>query len=170
MTDLLVRLYDLPSPESSLNELAKRSIHVRRAMVSEKNAVTGWVHDRFGDGWAAECDVAFARQPVACMVGEAGGRIVGFACHETTCRNFFGPIGTDSSFRHMGVGRALLLFTLNDMAAAGYAYAIIGGAGPTAFFEKCVGAFPIPGSTPGIYRSRLKYKNPVGPFGTTDGK
>ena len=46
--------------------------------------------------------------------------------------------------------------TLQSMANAGYAYAIIGGVGPMAFFEKSVGAFPIPGSTPGIYQTAIK--------------
>jgi ribosomal protein S18 acetylase RimI-like enzyme len=141
--------------EPCLKKLGNASIQVRRAMASEKIPVTAWVQTAFGDGWAAECEVAFARQPIACIVAVSGGRIVGFACHETTCRNFFGPIGTDPVCRHQGVGQALLLYALHDMAAAGYAYAIIGGAGPTAFFETCVGAFPIPGSTPGIYRSRI---------------
>lgn len=39
--------------------------------------------------------------------------------------------------------------------AEGYAYAIIGGVGPVAFYEKCVGARVIPDSTPGIYRDFL---------------
>jgi hypothetical protein len=42
------------------------------------------------------------------------------------------------------------------MAAQGYAYAIIGGAGPTGFYVKTVGAMPIDGSTPGIYRDKLR--------------
>jgi hypothetical protein len=33
----------------------------------------------------------------------------------------------------------------------GYAYAIIGGVGPAAFYEKVCGAFVIPGSERGIY-------------------
>ncbi len=37
----------------------------------------------------------------------------------------------------------------------GYAYAIIGGAGPTEFYTKAVGAVAIEGSTPGIYRGVL---------------
>jgi hypothetical protein len=41
------------------------------------------------------------------------------------------------------------------MAAKGYAYAVIGGAGPTEFFVKTTGAQPIAGSTPGIYHDRL---------------
>ena len=156
MTDLLVKLYDLPPVEPCLEALGEQSILVRRAMASEKVPVTTWVQTLFGDGWTGECNVAFARQPIACIVAAVGSRIVGFACHETTCRDFFGPIGTDPAFRHKGVGRALLLYTLHDMARAGYAYAIIGGAGPMTFFETCVGAFPIPGSTPGIYRPGVK--------------
>lgn len=156
MTDLLVKLYDLPDPGSQLTALADKEILVRRAMASEKNRVAGWVQNRFGDGWAAECDVAFARQPVACMIAVSGTRLAGFACHDSTCLNFFGPIGIDPAFRQKGVGRVLLLATLRSMAHTGYAYAIIGGVGPMVFFEKCVGAFPIPGSTPGIYRTAIK--------------
>jgi hypothetical protein len=46
------------------------------------------------------------------------------------------------------------------MAAEGYAYAIIGGVGPAAFYERAVGAIPIPGSEPGIYRGRLRPPSP----------
>ena len=156
MTDLLVKLYDLPDPRDHLAALAENGILVRRAMASEKKLVIGWVQQLFGDGWAAECEVTFARQPIACIVAVSGGRPAGFACHDATCRNFFGPIGIDPVFRHKGVGRAVLMATLKAMAHAGYAYAIIGSAGPMTFFEKCVGAFPIPGSTPGIYQPSIK--------------
>ena len=156
MTDLLVRLFDLPDQTAQLAVLAEKNILVRRAMASEKSLVVGWVQRLFGEGWAAECDVAFARQPIACTIASSSGRLAGFACYDSTCLNFFGPVGIDSASRQKGIGRALLLTTLRAMAHAGYAYAIIGGAGPMAFFEKCVGAFPIPGSTPGIYRPTLK--------------
>ncbi|MBC2709682.1 MAG: GNAT family N-acetyltransferase [Desulfosarcina sp.] len=156
MTDLLVKLYDLPDQGAQLAALAKKDIRVRRAMASEKSLVVGWVENLFGDGWAAECDVAFARQPIACMIAVSGGRLEGFACHDSTCLNFFGPIGIDPVSRQKGIGRAVLLTTLSAMAHAGYAYAIIGGAGPMAFFEKCVETFPIPESTPGIYRPTIK--------------
>ncbi len=156
MTDLLVKLYDLPDQRARLAALGENNIVVRRAMANEKNLVVSWVQKLFGDGWAAECDVAFSRQPQACLIAVFENRMAGFACHDSTCLNFFGPIGVDPAFRHKGVGQALLLATLNAMAHAGYAYAIIGGAGPMTFFEKCVGAFPIPGSTPGIYRTAIK--------------
>ena len=54
-----------------------------------------------------------------------------------------------------GIGRALLLSTLHAMSAAGYAYAIVGGAGDVDFYAQTVGAIEIAGSTPGIYRDRL---------------
>ncbi len=156
MTDLLVKLYDLETPAARLAALAEAGIVVRRAMASEMRHVVSWVQNLFGDGWAAECEVAFAHQPIGCIVALNAGRIAGFACHDATGRNFFGPIGIDPACRHKGVGRAVLLATLHAMAQAGYAYAIIGDAGPMTFFEKCVGAFPIPGSTPGIYQAPIR--------------
>jgi hypothetical protein len=38
----------------------------------------------------------------------------------------------------------------------GYAYGIIGGAGPTEFYERTVGATIIPESVPGIYADPIK--------------
>ena len=155
MTDLLVKLYEQPDPAMATKKMAEAGIIVRRAMASEKCRVIEWVNVHFGDGWAAECDVAFSRQPISCIVAVANGRVAGFACYDATCLNFFGPIGVDSSHRHRGVGRVVLQVTLQAMANVGYAYAIIGGAGPIAFFEACVGAIPIAGSTPGIYRPSI---------------
>lgn len=156
MTDLLVKLYDLTDHDELTASLAREDTTVRRAMASERKQVVGWVRQLFGDGWASECQVSFSRQPISCMIAVSGGRLAGFACHDSTCRNFFGPIGVDPACRRKGVGRALLLAALQSMAQAGYAYAIIGGVGPMAFFEKSVGAFPIPGSTPGIYQTAIK--------------
>ena len=124
-------------------------------MAREKYRVLGWVDAHFGDGWAAECDVAFSRQPIACIVAVVDDQVAGFACYDATSLNFFGPIGVDSDKRHQGVGRAMLQVTLRAMANAGYAYAIIGGAGPVTFFETCAGAIAIPDSTPGIYHKAI---------------
>ena len=82
--------------------------------------------------------------------------MIGFACHEATCKCFFGPTGVDESFRGMGIGTHLLFACLQDMKNAGYAYAIIGGAGPVEFYEKAVGAIVIEGSVPGVYKDMLR--------------
>jgi GNAT superfamily N-acetyltransferase len=156
MTDMLIKLYGMTDLQRVLHSLHKTGLAVHQAMASEKYRVIEWVQALFGDGWAAECDVAFSRQPIACTVGVADGRIVGFACYDSTYRNFLGPIGVDPDYRQKGLGRAILLVTLQAMANAGYAYAIVGGAGPTLFFETCAGATAIPESTPGIYRPAIK--------------
>jgi predicted N-acetyltransferase YhbS len=114
------------------------------------------VRDTFGQAWASECDVAFSHHPVSCLIATEGGRIVGFACYECTCKNFFGPTGVSESKRGLGIGKALFLACLHAMASDGYAYAIIGGAGPREFYAKTAGATTIEGSSPGVYRDFLK--------------
>lgn len=155
--DQLVRLYDLPDPRSRLASLAARGILIRRARAYERSAVASWVAEQFSRGWADECEVSFAREPLGCHIAIEGGAVIGFACHETTQRNFFGPLGVASGARGSGVGAALLLTSLEAMAALGYAYAIIGGVTTAApFYRKVVGAIDIPGSTPGIYAHPLR--------------
>ncbi|PIX75508.1 MAG: GNAT family N-acetyltransferase [Rhodocyclales bacterium CG_4_10_14_3_um_filter_68_10] len=150
MPDMLVRLYDLP-PLPSLPE----GVTVRRAMPYERYEVVDWVRQTFSPGWASEVESAYGHLPVRCFIATEGGRILGFACHDATCKNFFGPTGVAEDQRGRGLGKALFLHCLHAMAADGYAYAIIGGAGPTGFYEKAVGATVISDSVPGIYRDRL---------------
>ena len=121
----------------------------------KKRAVVDWVNQEFGAEWASECDVAFAKQPVSCIIAVQDGKLLGFACYDVTCKGFFGPTGVTAEARGQGVGRALLLAALHGLAEMGYAYAIIGGAGPVDFYQKTVGAIEIEGSVPGIYRDRL---------------
>ncbi|MCP4723266.1 MAG: GNAT family N-acetyltransferase, partial [Desulfobacteraceae bacterium] len=83
-------------------------------------------------------------------------QILGFACHDTSMKNFFGPVGVSQGARGRGIGTALLLACLHAMVSAGYAYAMIGDAGTPNFYEKRVNAHVIPGSTPGPYYDRLK--------------
>lgn len=151
--DLLVRLYAL-SPANA--EGAAREYEVRRAFAAEKGLVCRWIAQRFGDRWASESEAAFARLPISCFVAVAEEQIVGFACYDATTRGFFGPTGVAEEQRKRGVGRALLLATLRDMAGQGYAYAIIGGAGSAGFYTRELEAIEIPDSTPGFYRGMLR--------------
>lgn len=155
MGDMLVKLYDLPDVVPRVRALREAGVVVRVAMPYEKPDVVGWVRGQFGGAWAGECDAAFARQPVACFIAAEQGRLEGFACHDCTCPNFFGPMGVDATARGRGIGSALLLCCLHAMAARGYAYAIIGGAGDGGIYRKLAGAVDIAGSTPGVYRDRL---------------
>ena len=157
--DKVVRLYDLPPAGSHIKKLEKQGVTVRAAMAYEKTQIVTWVGDKFSTGWADECCVAFNHHPISCFIATEKGAIVGFACYESTCKNFFGPIGVAEHARGRGIGKALLLSCLHAMAAMGYAYAIIGGCdGAREFYAETVGAIEIEGSSPGIYRDRLKDK------------
>ena len=155
MQDMLVRLYAIPSAEAALADCAKRGVTIRRVLAPERTALVDWVRAHFTSS-AAEVETAFAQVPVTCFMALRDDAIVGFACYDVTCRNFFGPEGVIDTERGRGIGRALLLCALHAQRARGYAYAIIGGVGPAPFYEKVVGAIPIPGSTPGIYAGLLK--------------
>lgn len=151
MPDMLVQLYRLPDLGPAIARQQARGVVVRRALAPEKRGVLKWVARHWGGVWASECDVAFAREPVSCLLALRDARILGFACYESTCRNFFGPTGVLESARGQGTGTALLLAALHAMRSQGYAYAIIGGVGPADFYARTVGAVSIADSTPGIY-------------------
>src|SRR5436305_12701595 len=150
MADMLVKLLELPALEPVLETMRAKEIAVRRALVPELPVVLRWVQSLYPT-WAAEVEVAFTRDPVACIIAVKDSHLVGFAVHDVVCRNFFGPMAVSDAVRAQGIGRALTLATLHAQRAAGYAYAIIGGVGPEAFYAKVAGAITIAASTPGIY-------------------
>lgn len=154
MHDMLVRLYALPDLDPALAHCAAQGVAIRRALVPEQPDVIAFVRQHF-PGAAAEVEIAFSRLPASCFIAVRTLHIVGFACHDATAPNFFGPEGVALDARGKGIGRALLLATLHAQRAQGYAYAIIGGVGPAAFYAKAVGAVDIAGSTPGIYAGLL---------------
>ncbi len=154
--DRLVRLYSLPSIDELIQRLYCEGITIRRPRAYEKTQVLNWIKINFSTGWADECDVCFSHLPVSAHIATFKGDLIGFSCHEATCKNFFGPIGVLDGYRGMELGRALLLSGLHAMKELGYAYAVVGGPTTAAdFYRRVVGAVDIEGSTPGIYVDRL---------------
>lgn len=156
MTDLLVRLYDLPVLQSEA-QVRAAGVTIRRALAPERPVLLKWVEETFSPGWAGECAVALGHLPATMLVAVRGNTVLGFACYDATLRGFFGPTGVAEAARGGGIGEALLMATLRAMGEAGYGYAIIGGggAGPIGFYQKRLEAIEIPGSRPGIYKGML---------------
>ena len=153
--DYLVNLSHL-RPDPALDaRMVQAGVTIRRPLAPEARLVTGWVAEKFGNGWSSEVAVALTRQPPTCFIATRERRLVGFACHESIARGFFGPTGVDEDARGLGIGHALLLACLFDLKTMGYGYAIIGDVGPSAFYEKTVNAMPIPNSAPGVYAGML---------------
>jgi GNAT superfamily N-acetyltransferase len=154
MTDMLVRLYDLPDSAELYAAVAAGGVTLRRARAFEKHTVAEFART-FSEKWASEAEVALSRQPVACFIATRDRRILGFACYDTTMRGFFGPTGVAEEARGLGLGKALLFKALEALREGGHGYAIIGGVGPREFYTKACGAIDIPGSDPGIYADLL---------------
>ena len=159
MTDMLVKILNLPDVHTMIEEQKKNGIDIRRPLAPEEHRLVTWVRKIFGDAWADECEVAFSNKPVSCFIATNEGEVIGFACYDATCKNFFGPVGVIESYRGKGIGKVLLLSCLHAMAEEGYAYAIIAYADKdnSEFYSKTTGAKVIEGSTPGIYRGVLWY-------------
>ena len=152
MLDLLVRLYELPKQAKSVGN----GFAIRRAFAAEKGMVSEFAKQHFTAGWASECEIAFARMPIACFIAIEREAIAGFACYDVAARGFFGPIGVAEKKRNNGLGSELLLAALRDMSAQGYAYAIIGRVSDAKFYRRNLSVIEIPDSDPGFYRGLLK--------------
>jgi GNAT superfamily N-acetyltransferase len=161
MPDMLVNLLKLSPLEPSLSELMGAGVHIRRAQPFEITPVRDFVLQHFERGWDDEISVGFAHQPVSVYIATRERRVIGFAAYECTRRAFFGPTGVAESERGNGVGKALLLACLWGLRELDYVYGIIGGAGPTEFYERAVGATIIPESEPGIYTDLLLTRKQV---------
>ncbi|MBA2734878.1 MAG: GNAT family N-acetyltransferase [Acidobacteria bacterium] len=159
MPDMLVNLLKLAPLELILDELRQAGVVVRRAQPHEITIVRDFVLANFEAGWADEISVGYSNKPVSVFIAIRDKMVVGFAAYECTRRSFFGPTGVAASERGRGVGYALLIASLWGLREMGYAYGIIGGAGPTEFYERAVGATIIPGSVPGIYADSIKSRD-----------
>lgn len=156
MSDLLVNLLKLPALEPALKALNDEGIPIRRAQPFELTPVRSFIEQHFSVGWADEVSVGFSNKPVSVHIATLENKVIGFAAHECTRRNFFGPAGVAPDMQGRGIGKALLLASLVALRERGYVYGIIGGAGPIAFYEKTVGATVIPDSEPGIHTDLLR--------------
>jgi hypothetical protein len=156
MADLLVKLYALPPSGPLLEKLKTEGVEIKRAIGPEKRAVADWVENKFSKNWASECEVALSAQPSTCFLAVKNKKLIGFACYDSTSKGFFGPIGVEGTACAGGIGKALLVRTLEAMREAGYGYAVVGWAGPVEFFKKAVGATVIEGSEPGVYKDMVK--------------
>lgn len=155
MQDMLVRLFQVPEAAPLRASLAEKGIRIRRCHPFEAHILEAWIAEHFSPRWVCESRVAMAHQPSGCFIATKDSAILGFVCIDATARGFIGPMGVSEAARGQGVGKALMLTGFEQMRSLGYAYAIIGGAGPVDLYKRWVGATVIENSTPGIYTDIL---------------
>jgi len=159
--DLIVKLYDLPDSAALQQRLRGEGIAFRRALAPEKHLVLEWMGRNFWRSWVSECDVAFSRQPIACMLAVSGQDLLGVAVYDSLALGVAGPLAIRESRRRsrLGLGGALALQMFEAMRAQGYAYAVLGcmAPGPRRWINKTVKAQVIEDSQPliGMYRGLI---------------
>jgi mycothiol synthase len=122
--------------------LAGKGITVRRAGLDDLPALVGFALNTFGEGgWAGEITHSVGRDQAGCHLAIAeDGSILGFAAYGSSRPSWFGPMGTATAARGLGIGALLLRRCLADQRAAGHHPAQIGWVGPMPFYSKAVGA------------------------------
>jgi GNAT superfamily N-acetyltransferase len=118
---------------------AERGYEVRRAR-SDESALLDAVASEFGGAWPFELERALGYAPSAVHVATRDGAYCAFAAHDGNNRGlgWFGPTGTWPAHRGQGLGEALLVACLVDVAVE-HARCEVAWIGPRPFYEKVAG-------------------------------
>jgi mycothiol synthase len=118
---------------------AARGYQIRRAHAGE-NALLDAVAVEFGGTWPFELARALTFDPPGVHVAVKDGAYCAFAAHDGNNRGlgWFGPAGTWPDHRGQGLGEALLIACLVDVAAH-HARCEVAWIGPRPFYDRVAG-------------------------------
>ena len=125
------------------DELARAALTkgylVRRARADERDLLDA-VAAQFGGAWPWEIARALGHAPAGVHVALRDGSYCAFAAHDGNNRGlgWFGPTGTWPAHRGQGLGEALLLACLVDVATE-HARCEVAWIGPRPFYDKVAG-------------------------------
>jgi mycothiol synthase len=113
---------------------------VRRARSDERDALCDVIARDFGGAWPFEISRALEYEPAAVHVAIKDGAYCAFAAHDGNNRGlgWFGPTGTWPAHRGQGLGEALLMACLVDVARE-RSQCEVAWIGPRPFYEKVAG-------------------------------
>lgn len=158
MADMLVKLYNVPDSRDLEKRLLEEGIRIKKALAPDRSKIVEFSRTCAKDDYSDEVSAAFSNNPITCYIATRDKKIIGFACYEATAKDFFGPMAVSETERKRGIGKALLLKSLESMQELGYAYAIIGWPTTSAidFYRKCVDAVMIEERSSGVYRRMIE--------------
>jgi len=148
--NVVVDVRDNPQVTASRCEAASgaaraRGYEVRRATREDDARITEAIAKEFGGTWPYEIARALRfrrgdRDEPAVHIALEGGELCGFAAHDGNNQGlgWFGPTGTWPAHRGKGLGEALLLACLVDVAVD-HAQCEIAWIGPRPFYERVAG-------------------------------
>jgi mycothiol synthase len=118
----------------------ERGYEIRRATRDDSEHLRAAITTEFGGAWPFEVERALEQEPAGVHVALRDGQVCSFAAHDGNNRGlgWFGPTGTWPAHRGQGLGEALLLACLIDVAAT-HAKCEIAWLGPRRFYETVCG-------------------------------
>ena len=158
MADMLVKLYNIPNSYEIEKKLSEEGIKIKKALAPDRSRIIDFSRACAKEDYSNEVTAAFSNNPITCYIATKEKKIIGFACYEATAKDFFGPMAVVKSERRKGIGKALLLKSLESMQELGYAYAIIGWPAKSAvdFYKKCADAIMIDEKSSGVYKRMIE--------------
>ncbi len=125
-------------PKFSSDEMSlMKKARIRKAGPKDREALLAMVGQAF-PFWVQEArmglDIGFT------FIAEDAGQIVGFGCGDASNPGWFGPTGTLESQRGKGLGKLLLLKSLEEMKRRKHKEARIPWVGPIGFYSRFSGA------------------------------
>lgn len=142
---LLVDVRDNPRVSAEraaelIDRAGARGYQVRRARRDEAEALSAAISIGFGGAWPYEVERALCFDPPGVHVALKDGRLAAFAAHDGNNQGlgWFGPAGTWPEHRGQGLGEALLIACLVDIAER-HPVAEVAWIGPREFYERAVG-------------------------------
>lgn len=151
MPDMIVSLQQLPATPD-----LPADCELQSAQAWDRDVIIDWVRQEFGSGWASEVANGLGSHPARVLIVRRHNELLGFACFDVTFPAFFGPTGVSEQARGLGLGKALLIESLQRLKQRGYVYGFIGDAGPVDFYRQTVGAVPVPDGLAGAYTPPLQ--------------
>lgn len=115
---------------------------LRRADSRDRSMLTTTIEASFSAGWAFEVGRALDRSPAGVHIAlTSAGQLAAFSAHGGNNHGlgWFGPAGTLDEHRGKGLGAALLIDCLLDIARAGHDTATIAWIGPRDFYDRVAG-------------------------------
>ena len=71
---------------------------IKVATINDRSPILAFVQKQFQKNWVYEVEHALMESVSKCFIATEGGKILGFACFDSSAKGFFGPIDKNPCF------------------------------------------------------------------------
>ncbi|WP_421378925.1 GNAT family N-acetyltransferase [Bacillus salacetis] len=134
----------------SNKEIPNPGVTIKRAAAGDEQRLVDFAAEHFGEGWTKTLKNGFHQEEIPIFLAWKSEKLIGFSSYDIYLnqKGIYGPMGVIKEERKNRLGSILLHEALSDMKRKGYAYIVLGEAGPIEYYEKECGAMLIPFSSP----------------------